>query len=67
MTSSRVFYIRDLSKFFWSRYLSLRRELWSGTFPLWDPYVGGGQSAGVSGDDVDSRGPPRSEGDCLRH
>ena len=42
---SRIFYIRDLSKFFWGRYLWLRHELWSGTFPLWDPYVGGGQSA----------------------
>jgi hypothetical protein len=30
---------------FWGRYLWLRHELLSGSFPLWDPYVGGGQSA----------------------
>lgn len=43
-STSRVFYLRDLSMFFWGRHLSFRRELLSGTFPLWDPYVGGGQS-----------------------
>jgi hypothetical protein len=31
--------------FFWGRCLWLRHELLSGVFPLWDPYVGGGQSA----------------------
>src|SRR6476620_1918792 len=45
VTGSRVFYVRDLSKFFWGRYLWLRHELLSGSFPLWDPYVGAGQSA----------------------
>jgi hypothetical protein len=45
LTGSRVFYTRDLSIFFWGRYLWLRHELLSGSFPLWDPYVGGGQSA----------------------
>ncbi len=45
LTGSRVFYVRDLSKFFWGRYLWLRHELLSGSFPLWDPYVGAGQSA----------------------
>jgi hypothetical protein len=30
---------------FWGRYLWLRHELLSGSFPLWDPYVGAGQSA----------------------
>ena len=44
-TGSRVFYLRDLSITFWGRYLWLRRELLSGHFPLWDPYVGAGQSA----------------------
>jgi hypothetical protein len=44
-TGARVFYIRDLSLFFWGRYLWLRRTLLSGEWPLWDPYVGGGQSA----------------------
>ena len=42
---SRVFYIRDLSLYFWGRYLWLRRTLLSGEWPLWDPYIGGGQSA----------------------
>ena len=45
LTSSGVFYVRDLSMSFWGRYLWLRRELLSGHFPLWDPYVGAGQSA----------------------
>lgn len=45
LSGSRVFYMRDLSMFFWGRHVSLRRELLSGTFPLWDPYVGAGQSA----------------------
>jgi hypothetical protein len=45
LTGSRVFYVRDLSMYFWGRYLWLRRELLSGSFPLWDPYVGAGQSA----------------------
>ena len=45
LTGSRVFYLRDLSMFFWGRYLWLRHELLSGHFPLWDPYVGAGQSA----------------------
>src|SRR5580693_1242309 len=42
---SHVFYVRDLSILFWGRYLWLRHELLSGGFPLWDPYVGAGQSA----------------------
>jgi hypothetical protein len=45
LTGSRVFYVRDLSMVFWGRYLWLRHELLSGSFPLWDPYVGAGQSA----------------------
>ena len=45
LTGSRVFYVRDLSMVFWGRYLWLRRELLSGSFPLWDPYMGAGQSA----------------------
>ena len=44
-TRSRIFYVRDLSFFFWSRHLWLRHTLWSGTAPWWDPYVAGGQSA----------------------
>ncbi len=34
---------------FWGRYLWLRHELLSGSFPLWDPYVGAGQSAVADG------------------
>src|ERR1700687_2147995 len=45
LTGSRVFYVRDLSMYFWGRYLWLRHELLSGGFPLWDPYVAAGQSA----------------------
>jgi len=45
LTGSRVFYVRDLSMIFWGRYLWLRHELLTGSFPLWDPYVGAGQSA----------------------
>ena len=37
ITGSRVFYVRDLSMVFWGRYLWLRHELLSGSFPLWDP------------------------------
>ena len=44
-TASRLFYIRDLSFFFWSRHLWLRHTLFSGQAPWWDPYVAGGQSA----------------------
>ncbi len=44
-SASRVFYVRDLSLFFWGRFLWLRRTLLSGEWPLWDPYIGGGQSA----------------------
>src|SRR4029450_5443349 len=44
-TGSRIFYIRDLSWYFWGRYLWLRRAWLGGEWPLWDPYVGGGQAA----------------------
>lgn len=49
IAESRVFYIRDLSQSFWGRYLWLRRALWSGEWPLWDPYVGAGQAAVADG------------------
>lgn len=41
----RIFPVRDLSLFFWGRYLWLRRSLLSGQWPLWDQYAGAGQSA----------------------
>src|SRR5262245_12390959 len=39
-----IFYIRDLSQFFWPRHLWIRRTLFSGSWPLWDPYVSAGQA-----------------------
>ena len=48
-STTRLFFARDLSSFFWGRYLWLRQEWLSGHFPLWDPHVGGGQSAVADG------------------
>jgi len=45
LSGSRIFYVRDLSLFFWGRFLWLRRTMIGGEWPLWDPYVGAGQSA----------------------
>jgi hypothetical protein len=45
LSGERVFYIRDLSMYFWGRYLWLRRAWFSGEWPLWDPFVGAGQAA----------------------
>jgi hypothetical protein len=45
LSGSRIFYIRDLSLYFWGRYLWLRHAWLEGRWPLWDPYVGGGQAA----------------------
>src|SRR5450759_2570610 len=44
-TLSRIFYVRDLTLAFRSRFLFLRHNVLSGTWPLWDPYVSNGQSA----------------------
>jgi len=44
-TLSGVVHTRDLSFFYWPHHLWLRSKLLAGTFPLWDPYVGFGQSA----------------------
>ncbi len=44
-TTTRIFYVRDLSFFFWSRHLWLRHAIFSWQAPWWDPYVAGGQSA----------------------
>jgi hypothetical protein len=49
LSGRRVFYVRDLSEFFWPRYLWLRREWLAGHWPLWDPHVGAGQAAYVDG------------------
>jgi hypothetical protein len=45
LSNARVFYVRDLSQYFWGRYLWLRRAWLSGEWPLWDPFVGAGQAA----------------------
>jgi hypothetical protein len=45
LSGDRLFYIRDLSLYFWGRYLWVRRTLLSGEWPLWDPYVAAGQAA----------------------
>jgi len=45
LTSSRIFYIRDLRLYFWGRYLWLRHEWQAGAFPRWDPFAGAGQDA----------------------
>jgi hypothetical protein len=44
-TLSRVFFVRDLAIAFHSRFLFLRRSVFSGSFPLWDPYLANGQPA----------------------
>jgi hypothetical protein len=41
----RIFFLRDLGLFFWDRHLWFRRSLYSGEWPLWDPYLAAGQSA----------------------
>jgi hypothetical protein len=43
-TLTNVFYVRDLTMTFRSRFLFLRHSIFSGTFPLWDPYPANGQS-----------------------
>lgn len=42
---TRIFYLRDLSFYAWPEHLWLRRTILAGEWPLWDPYVGFGQSA----------------------
>jgi hypothetical protein len=44
-TLSNIFFVRDLAIAFRSRFLFLRHSVWSGTFPLWDPYPANGQPA----------------------
>lgn len=44
-STSRIFFVRDLSFFFWSRHLWLRHTIFAGDVPWWDPHIGGGQSA----------------------
>src|SRR4030095_12004702 len=39
------FVVRDLALTFHSRLLFLRHSIFSGSFPLWDPYTANGQPA----------------------
>ena len=45
LSTSRLFFDRDLSFFYWPEHLWLRATLLSGHVPLWDPYVAFGQAA----------------------
>jgi hypothetical protein len=44
-TLSNIFFVRDLTMAFRSRFLFLRHSIFSGVFPLWDPYPANGQAA----------------------
>jgi prepilin-type N-terminal cleavage/methylation domain-containing protein len=44
-STTRIFFVRDLSFFFWSRHRWLRHAIFSGEAPWWDPYLAAGQSA----------------------
>lgn len=44
-TLSNIFFVRDLAIAFRSRFLFLRHTIFSGSFPLWDPYPANGQPA----------------------
>jgi hypothetical protein len=44
-TLSNIFFVRDLAIAFRSRFLFLRHSVFSGSFPLWDPYIANGQPA----------------------
>lgn len=44
-TARRIFFVRDLAFFFWSRHLWLRHTLFAGRAPWWDPHVASGQAS----------------------
>jgi Bacterial membrane protein YfhO len=46
---SDAFQQRDLIMYFWPKYLWLRRVVWAGQWPWWDPFVAAGQSAAADG------------------
>src|SRR5436190_19594192 len=45
LSTTNVFFVRDLGLYFWPRHLCLWQSWRDGDWPLWDPYVGAGQSA----------------------
>ncbi len=44
-STRNVFFVRDLGMYFWPRHLWHWRTIRARDWPLWDPYIGGGQSA----------------------
>ena len=44
-TLSKVFFVRDLTMAFRPRFFFIRHSIFSGVFPLWDPYTAHGQAA----------------------
>jgi len=44
-TTSRMFFVRDLTLAFYSRFQWLRSTVFSGQWPWWDPFPSTGQSA----------------------
>jgi len=44
-TTGRLFFVRDLGFFFWSRHLWLRHTIFGGELPLWNPYTAAGHAA----------------------
>jgi hypothetical protein len=44
LSLANVFYIRDLTMFFWPRHLWIRSSLLAGHWPLWDVYAAAGQA-----------------------
>jgi hypothetical protein len=44
LSLTKIFYVRDLTMFFWPRHLWIRSSLLAGIWPWWDPYAAAGQS-----------------------
>src|SRR5688572_7575472 len=45
LSTTNIFFVRDLAMYFWPRHVWTRNALRHGDWPLWDPFAGGGQSA----------------------
>lgn len=44
LSATHIFFVRDLTLFFWPRHLWIRDAMRHGRLPLWDPYSAGGQA-----------------------
>jgi hypothetical protein len=44
LSLTKIFYVRDLTMFFWPRHLWIRSSLLAGKWPWWDPYAAAGQA-----------------------